>query len=95
MSGSTVPVAKFRLGHIVSTPNALSQLTQDDILLAIWRHQAGDWGDVGEPDRAANDQALIDGTRILSVYHAVNGTKFWLITEADRSVTTVLLPEDY
>jgi hypothetical protein len=95
MSAGSIPVAKFRLGHIVSTPNALSQLTQDDILLAIRRHQAGDWGDVGAHDREANDQALTEGTRILSVYHAVNGTKFWLITEADRSATTILLPEDY
>jgi hypothetical protein len=95
MSGGTVPIAKFKLGHIVSTPNALSQLTQDDILLAIQRHQAGDWGNVGAHDREANDQALVEGARILSVYHAANGTKFWLITEAGRSVTTVLLPEDY
>ena len=95
MSAKAWPIAKFRLCKIVSTPNALSQLTQDDILLAIQRHQAGDWGDVGAHDRAANDQALVEGTRILSVYHAANGTKFWLITEADRSVTTILLPEDY
>ena len=88
-------LAKFRLGHIVSTPNALSCLTEEDILSAIQRHQAGDWGDVDKHDRTANDQALVQGMRILSVYHAANGTKFWLITEADRSVTTVLLPEDY
>jgi hypothetical protein len=95
MSAKAWSIAKFRLGHIVSTPNALHQLTQDDILLAIQRHQAGDWGDVGAHDRVANDQALVEGTRILSVYQAANGTKFWLITEADHSVTTVLLPEDY
>lgn len=88
-------VAKFRLGRIVSTPNALESITQDDILTAIGRHQFGDWGDVCAEDRKANDESLVDGTRILSVYQAVNGTKFWLITEADRSVTTVLLPEDY
>jgi hypothetical protein len=52
-------------------------------------------GDVDEHDRQANDRALIEGTRLLSVYQAVNGTKFWIITEADRSVTTILLPEDY
>jgi hypothetical protein len=50
---------------------------------------------VGEDDRQANDQALIEGTRILSVYHAATSIKFWIITEADRSATTVLLPEDY
>ena len=95
MSTQSYPIARFRLGHIVSTPNALEQLTQEDILLGIQRHQAGDWGDVGAEDRQANDQALVEGTRLLSVYHAANGTKFWLITEADRSATTVLLPEDY
>jgi hypothetical protein len=95
MSAGAIPFAKFRLGHIVSTPNALNQLTQDDILLAIQRHQAGDWGDVDAHDRAANDRALVEGTRILSAFQAANGTKFWLITEADRSATTVLLPEDY
>ena len=95
MSGKSVPTAKFRIGHIVATPNALSQLTQDDILLGIQRHQAGDWGDVDSHDREANNRALIEGTRLLSVYHASNGVTFWIITEADRSATTVLLPEDY
>ena len=90
-----VPVALFRLGRLVATPNALNSLTQDDILRGIQRHQAGDWGDLGENDHAANDQALAQGTRLLSAYRAANGTKFWIITEADRSITTVLLPEDY
>ena len=95
MSANPYPIARFRLGHIVSTPNALAHLTQEDILHGIQRHQAGDWGDVCAEDRQANDQALVKGTRILSVYHAGNGTRFWIITERDRSVTTVLLPEDY
>jgi hypothetical protein len=67
-------------------------LTQDDILTGIKRHQSGDWGD---GDTEANERALIERTRLWSVYHAESGTKFWLITEADRSVTTVLLPADY
>ena len=95
MNAPAYPIAKFRLGHIVSTPNALSQLTQEEILTGIQRHQAGDWGDVDADDAAANDQALVERTRILSAYHAGNGTKFWLITEADRSHTTVLMPEDF
>lgn len=95
MNAETYPVAKFRLGRIVSTPNALSRLTQEDILRGIQRHQSGDWGDICAEDRQVNDQALVEGTRLLSAYTAANGTKFWLITEADRSVTTVLLPEDY
>ena len=95
MSAKSYPIAKFRLGHIVSTPNALEHLTQDDILLGIQRHQAGDWGDVGEHDRHENELSLQQGFRLLSVYHSATGVKFWIITEADRSVTTVLLPEDY
>lgn len=95
MTASAHPIAKFRLGKIVSTPNALSKLTQEDILVGIQRHQAGDWGDVGEHDREANELALIEGTRLWSVYHAASGVKFQLITEADRSATTVLLPQDY
>jgi hypothetical protein len=95
MITNPLSLARFKLGRIVATPNALNRISNEDILLAIQRHQAGDWGDVHEEDSAANNQALIEGTRILSIYHAKNGIKFWLITEADRSVTTVLLPEDY
>jgi len=95
MSASNSPVALFRLGTIVATPNALSKLTQDDILRAIQRHQSGDRGDVDVHDREANDRALTEGTRLFSVYHSATGVKFWLITEADRSVTTILMPEDY
>lgn len=95
MSASKLPVALFRLGHLVSTPNALERLQPSDILTALQRHQAGDWGNVDNHDRQANDQALKDGTRLLSVYHTASGIKFWIITEADRSVTTLLMPEDY
>lgn len=95
MSAKAWPIAKFRLGKIVSTPNALNQLTQDDILLAIQRHQAGDWGDVDEDDQKENELSLQQGLRLFSVYHSATGVKFWLTTEADRSHTTVLMPEDY
>ena len=95
MTTKALPIAKFRLGKIVSTPNALDRLTQEDILTGIQRHQAGDWGDVSEHNRTVNERALIEGKRLWSVYHAGNGVKFWLITEADRSYTTVLVPEDY
>jgi hypothetical protein len=90
----SMPIAKFRLGRIVATPNALSRLTNEDILMGIQRHQAGDWGDVDNHDRQTNESALVEGGRLLSVYHAINGLRFWIITEADRSVTTVLLPQD-
>ena len=63
--------------------------------LRLQRHVAGDWGEVCAEDKQSNDHALVEGTRILSAYRAADGTKFWIITEADRSVTTVLLPEDY
>jgi len=95
MSALALPVAKFRCGRIVTTPNALSRLTEDAILEGLRRHQAGDWGDVDEEDRQANERALIEGTRLFSVYHAANGVTFWITTEADRQSTTVLLPQDY
>jgi hypothetical protein len=92
---TTTPLAKFRLGRIVATPNALARLTQDDILSAIQRHQAGDWGEVTPDDHQENELSLQQGFRLLSVYRSVTGTKFWILTEDDRSVTTVLMPEDY
>jgi hypothetical protein len=95
MNTLKIPIVVLRLGRIVATPNALRSITQEDILTGIQRHQSGDWGDLGDDDRAANDGALADGRRILSAYNAANGTRFWIITEADRSVTTVLLPQDY
>jgi hypothetical protein len=95
MSTKSFPIAKFRLGQIVATPNALEHLNQADILTGIQRHQAGDWGEVCEEDQQENELSLKQGFRLLSAYRTTNGTKFWIITEADRSVTTVLLPEDY
>jgi hypothetical protein len=94
MTTEALPLAKFRLGKIVTTPKALEKLTQDDILMGIRRHQAGDWGNVPESDRTENERALCDGLRLLSVYRSARGAGFWLITEADRSVTTVLLLEE-
>ncbi len=86
---------KFPLGQTVITPNALERLTQGDVLGALRRHAAGDWGDVCAEDRQENELSLREGFRILSVYHSAAGEKFWIITEADRSATTVLMPEDY
>ena len=92
---STLSCPTFPLGQLVATPNALDHITQDDIMAALQRHAAGDWGDVCAEDKQSNDRAVVEGTRILSVYHAANGTKFWIITEAGFSATTILLPEDY
>jgi hypothetical protein len=87
--------ARFKLGLIVTTPAALNHLTYDEILLGLLRHVIGDWGDVSRDDRKENDLSLEKGFRLWSVYHTDNGVKFWIITEANRSATTVLLPGDY
>ena len=85
---------KFPLGQVVITPNALAKLNSDDILNALNRHVGGDWGELDEEDRQTNDEALKSGDRLLSAYRS-GDTKFWIITESSRTVTTVLLPEDY
>ena len=86
---------KFPLGQTVITPNAQAQLSPVEVLVSLRRHQSGDWGDVCEDDRQQNEMALIEGLRLMSVYRTEKGVKFWIITEWDRSVTTVLMPEDY
>jgi hypothetical protein len=86
---------RFRLGNVLATPNVISEVTRDEILQALNRHSRGDWGEVGGEDRKANEDALQSEERLLSVYTSSSGTKFWVITAADRSSTTVLLPEDY
>lgn len=95
MSVHNIPVARFRLGRIVAAPHALAVLTNEEILRAIIRHQSGDWGELDAEDCEANDRAVMQGTRVLSAYRSEKGVPFWLITEADRSVTTVLLPQEY
>ena len=86
---------KFDLGQLVITPAALEAVPADDICNAINRHVCGDFGDLDAADQRENELALRSGLRLLSVYHATDGTKFWLITEADRRLTTILLPSDY
>ncbi len=85
MNSLTIPIAIFRLGCLVSTPNALHSLAESDIHAGIRRHQAGDWGELGSEDWEANDRALSQGGRIVSAYLAANGTRFWIITEAGLS----------
>ncbi len=68
-------------------------LSAEDIQTALNAHVNGEWGDLGKQDREENDQALAKGRRLLSVYHTADGTKFWIITESDRSVTNVFLRE--
>lgn len=86
----------FALGQVVSTPNALrfAEAEYIDLHALLVRHQSGDWGDVSEEDRESNEEALLMPLRIMSSYKFSND-KIWIITEADRSVTTILLPSDY
>lgn len=85
---------KFPLGQIVITANARQTLTDEEINEGLRRHSSGDWGTICPDDAALNDESLTSGDRLLSAYG--EGQRiFWIITEADRSVTTILLPEDY
>lgn len=86
---------RFDLGRVVITANAMQRLDDNSVRQGLGRHSQGDWGDLSDEDRQANDRALKESTRLLSAYQDSRGTKYWIITEADRSSTTVLLPEDY
>ena len=90
-------VRLFSLGQIVATPGALQAMETagNSAREFLVRHALGDWGELCEEDRQSNDEAMADDLRILSAYRLNDGTKIWIITEADRSVTTVLLPEEY
>lgn len=90
-----MPRISFDLGQVVATANAAATLNADDVRQCLDRHHAGDWGQLDEHDRLENELALTKGFRLFSAYRDRAGTRFYVITEADRSVTTVLLPEDY
>ena len=81
--------------HLVATPAVLEAVPRHEIFAALGRHHHCDWGDVCPSDWKRNDYALRHGLRLFSSYQAENGATFWIITEADRSATTVLLPKDY
>jgi hypothetical protein len=87
----------FELGRIVATPGALQALEaagqQPSVFLD--RHVAGDWGELDDEDKQENEFSLRNGFRIFSAYTTSAGEKIWIITEADRSATTLLLPEEY
>lgn len=87
----------FPLGKVVVTPGAMSLFEALNIspLGYLFRHVLGDWGDLDAEDCKANDAALVHGSRILSSYRLQGEHRIWLITEADRSATTFLLPEEY
>ncbi len=85
----------FELGQVVLTAGVEASIPAEEISAALSRHAYGDWGDLCAEDKAKNELALKNGSRLVSVYTTQDGTRFWIITEADRSVTTILLPEEY
>ena len=89
---------RYPLGCVVATPGALAALEESgtSAIVYLQRHAAGDWGEVCQEDKKANEFALKEGLRILSAYKLpVTSEKLWVITEADRSATTLLLPDEY
>lgn len=93
-----IVLSRFPLGILLITRNAFCRLKSDDTVRAVRRHASGDWGNLCSDDQKANELALSPGKherRLFSVYVGQDGTRFWVITEADRSATTVLLPEDF
>ena len=91
---------KFNLGQLVVTRGINNFLSSNkefakQVMLSLRRHVAGDWGDVCDEDRVANEVALRDGGRLFSVYKSEGMPTIWVITEWDRSVTTILFPADY
>lgn len=97
-----MPEQLFPLGRIVMTTNLQHQLQEavpehwkEKLRGFIDRHVSGDWGDLEQADKDSNTEALESGGWIFSAYHCASVIKIWIITEADRSYTTVLLPQDY
>ena len=89
--------ARFTLGRVVATPAALTLLKEAQVepVTLLGRHVTGDWGELDAEDVQANEHALNDEARLLSSYPVKGEEKVWIITEADRSVTTILKPSDY
>ena len=90
-------MAKFEMGQLVATPSALKAIEEagTSFFEYIRRHLNGDWGDICKEDAKENEFSLKNDLRLMSIYTLSNGVKIWIITEADRSTTTILLPEDY
>lgn len=95
-AGAAAPF-RFPLGRVVATPGALAALAQAgaDPRRLRFRHVRGDWGDLDTEDCAANERALVIGARLLSACRLPTGDQLWIITEADRSSSCILLPEEY
>jgi len=87
----------FPLGRLFATPGVIQAVVTagDDVFPYLARHARGDWGEVNDYDWRANDAAVVSGTRLLSAYRLRDGTRIWIISEADRASTTILLPNEY
>ena len=90
-------MALFPLGQVVATPGALRALEKAEQAPTVFldRHANGDWGDVPDEDKRENEFSVEHGFRILSAYTTSAGDRIWVLTEADRSATTILLPKEY
>lgn len=86
---------RFPLGEVTITPNAAAKIPPAEVESALRRHARGDWGELDPGDRTENERALERGSAIASIFTAKSGITFYIITEGDRSVTTVLLPEEF
>ena len=95
IEGNVGQAKSILLGRLMVTPGVIDKVTQLDLLDALARHQKRDWGNVCPEDWAANDRAATYGGRILSAYDTASGIRFWIISEANRRVTTALLPMEY
>ena len=93
--GTYLRTPLFDLGFVVATPGAIEELSAGEILCAVTLHAGGDWGLIVQEDLEANNLAVKNGGRLFSLYESKSGRQFWVITESDRSATTVLLPEEY
>ena len=96
----TVSNGKFSLGQLVMTRGVNDKIADDAkfskfVIESLGRHAKGDWGDLGQEDKQENELSLKKGFRLLSAYERADLPKIWIITEADRSVTTVLFPDEY
>jgi hypothetical protein len=95
-------MSKFQLGQIVATPAALEAITEARQTPAFFlaKHASGDWGEVCNGDKRLNDEALVNGERLLSAYRTLRNERLWIITEATddngkRAATTLLRPDEY
>ena len=88
---------RFSLGRVVATPRAFQALEKAEQLPAEFldRHVNGDWGEVTDADKQENERSVEQGSRMLSAYTTSAGDRLWVLTEADRSATMILLPEEY